>query len=428
MSTRVASRLGLHGDARIAGEIGDGNGWVLIKHAEDLPENVGWKVKGTAPGHSKQVELLSRLEDPSQAVRKMLVDFVTDEADAKGGNLLLLERGGKIRLSPIDRSLSLRGWAGAIEPGKSSLVAGDWSLRARMAVKDLREYMKTRGSPRGMHELVLRLAETSDGQALVQATYDEVLATLKSIDLDEMFAGLDHAAVADAKALIRRRIEVLEEQRAKILRQMGVVERTEAESLPRSAFGDATYLKIDGKTNGTVLDWNTALTDDEKHAVSLYTSPKTFQAVQDAVRAGRPYIDSKTGQDVIAVMDALMERGLLPENVTLHRAMKVTEQFAATMRPGAVLEHDGFVSTTNYGAYAFAFGASGNAEVQVTLRVLVPKGTHAIPGESRVGEYILARGTKMKVREVIPRLESDGTPRRDDKGLRMVEIIAEVVS
>lgn len=223
LGTRIGARLGLPGTARVAAGLGDGNGWVLLDHAEDvLP---GHKVVGTGGSHGAIGKLAPRLADPKDPVRMLLHDFVIDEADAKGGNLLLLSAdGGKtVRLVPIDRSLSMMGWRGAIEPGKTSVVAGDWSLAGRMKVADLRSYMKTRGSPKGVLDLVQDLAERTATRKAVLEAYDETLAALKALDLDDLTADLGGLA-DEAKTLIAHRIGLLETKKATILRQMGVTE------------------------------------------------------------------------------------------------------------------------------------------------------------------------------------------------------------
>jgi hypothetical protein len=168
----------------------------------------------------------ARLEDPSEAVTKLLTDFALDEADAKGGNMLLLSAdGGKtVRLAPIDRSLGMMGWRNAVEPGKTSIVTGDWSLAGRLKVNDLRSYMKTRGSPKGMLELVQDLASQPGGRAMVEEAYDDAVRAMRAIDLDDVFRGLEGTHANEAKQLIEHRIAVLEKDRAKILKQMGVAE------------------------------------------------------------------------------------------------------------------------------------------------------------------------------------------------------------
>lgn len=226
IGTRVQAQVGFRGEVLIASDMRSGNGWVLLKHAEDLAESKaqGAKVIGTSGSHGAQAKLAPRLADPTEAVRKLVVDFAIDEADAKGGNMLLMSvDGGKtVRLVPIDRSLSQMGWREAVEPGKTSIVAGDWSLEGRLAVQDLRSYMKTRGSPKGVLELVQDLAEKPGGARLVTDAYDDAVSVLKRIDLDEMTEGIPARLVQENRRLIARRIELLEEQRDTILRQMGV--------------------------------------------------------------------------------------------------------------------------------------------------------------------------------------------------------------
>lgn len=223
VSTRLASEVGLPGEALVGEVAEDGNGWVLLTHAEDtLP---GYKVQGTAGGHSSIPKLLDRLEDRRDPIRALLLDFVTDEADAKGGNTLLLSRdGGKtIRIVPIDRSLSLMGWRNAVEPGKSAIVSGDWSLAGRLKVTDLRAYMKTRGSPKGLLELVQRIGDTPEGKRLIRDTYDEMIDRLERIDFEVLHRGIDRPPghLREIDALLKDRIRLLRKNRDAILRQMG---------------------------------------------------------------------------------------------------------------------------------------------------------------------------------------------------------------
>ena len=226
VGTRLGAKVGFPGEVLVSSDMATGNGWVLLKHAEDIDEmkRDGYKVVGTGGSHGSIAKLGPRLENPGEAVRKLLTDFVTDEADAKGGNLLLLSKdGGKtVRLVPIDRSLSQMGWRDAVEPGKSSPVTGDWSLPGRMKVTDLRTYMKTRGSPKGVLEMVQTMAESGAGKAQITRAYDDLLEELNQIDLDDLFEGLPENLIEENRELLADRIRLLERKRSTILAQMGV--------------------------------------------------------------------------------------------------------------------------------------------------------------------------------------------------------------
>jgi hypothetical protein len=228
VASEMANRAGLiQSEVIRAGPMGDGNGWVLIRHAEETVPSRKYKVVGTGGSHAKIAALAPKLEEPTDAVRALVHDFVVDEADAKGGNMLLLSRnaGETVRLQPIDRSMSLMGWRGAVEPGATRVTAGDWSLAGRLKVNSLREYMKTRGAPKGLHDLVQNLAEDKTIARELIAAYDDTVAKLAAVDLDEVIAqagmeGADYAV--ETRALMTRRIEILQTERSRFLAQMGL--------------------------------------------------------------------------------------------------------------------------------------------------------------------------------------------------------------
>lgn len=332
-ATRIADQFGIPGEVRLASPLADGNGWVMAKHAEDLMP--GYKVVDTAGSHARIGKMAPRLEDPKDPVRVLLSHFVTDEADAKGGNMLLMSKdgGSTVRLVPIDRSLSQMGWRGAVEPGKTSIVSGDWSLEGRLKVTDLRGYMKTRGSPKG----ILDLVQQQDAR-LVRETYDEVLAAAKAIDLDEMFAGLEGAHAEEAKTLIRNRIRLLEERRSVILKQMGVDDAVEAMQVAvgRSATYEVSHVTTKAaeeaiRKNGFRLDLDEQggrLFGDgvygamDKKTTELYASGSVFKAAETTMRLR---YDAKNAVEVVLDKATIKDQRLVEKAVV--DALGKTKEF-----------------------------------------------------------------------------------------------------
>jgi hypothetical protein len=231
VATELANRTGLLRSEviRAGPQEVDGNGWLLIKHAEDVEASRRYKVVGTGGSHAKIAQMGPTLEDPADAVRALVHDFVVDEADAKGGNMLLLSRdaGKTVRLQPIDRSLSLMGWRGAVEPGATRVTAGDWSLAGRLKVKSLRDYMKTRGAPRGLHDLVQNLGEDPETARKLIAAYDDTVAKLSAVNVEDLVLAHGQAVpgyAQEAATLIKSRIEILQTERSRMLAQMGLKE------------------------------------------------------------------------------------------------------------------------------------------------------------------------------------------------------------
>jgi hypothetical protein len=162
---------------------------------------------------------------------------------------------------------------------------------------------------------------------------------------------------------------------------------------------------------GGTQDWLVALSTSERSAIEAYSRPATFQKVQNAARAGRGYEDPKTGQDVIEVMDEALTRSVIAVDTKLYRSVVGSPEWVDGLTSGSVIDNGGgYVSTVTNAQYVGAFGAKpGSRDVAVTLRILADRGTHALPGELQVNEWILPRGTEFVVDTVERSTLSDGS-------------------
>jgi hypothetical protein len=97
-------------------------------------------------------------------------------------------------------------------------------------------------------------------------------------------------------------------------------------------------------------------------------------------------------------LDALIARGAVPEDTTVHRGMNFFPGQAAWLVPGAVVQDNGFVSTTTDKKITENFGSHA-------VHIHVPKGSKAISLPGIVGdagtadedELLLPRGSKFRI-------------------------------
>lgn len=200
-----------------------GRGWTIGVHAEDAVRTQFPKFRLRGPGVSndKVAPLVKKMSDTDDMLRIVMNDFVTDQFDRKSANwLMMVDDTGKLKPVPIDNGQCLMGFRGHTRI--------DLSQQARIAIRSLGEYVDKSGfTAKGFIRGTREVARTKPEK--VVAAYDDFLTRLKAIDLkaieDDLVKGLNSgevAAVEEKIDLIRARIEVLEEEREAILKELGV--------------------------------------------------------------------------------------------------------------------------------------------------------------------------------------------------------------
>ena len=157
------------------------------------------------------------------------------------------------------------------------------------------------------------------------------------------------------------------------------------------------------------------LSGGELGVLRYYVSPEGNEKMNGALRRGGT-LPAGT-DDEVADLDGVISRFTLKQPWTGYRGIALTPHLASVMKPGAVFTDKGFVSSTTSSDWAQKFAqlrATGHAEglpvvpshggEPVTLRIHVPAGSHMLPGEPDIGEFILPRGTSFHVDSVQPGL------------------------
>lgn len=88
----------------------------------------------------------------------------------------------------------------------------------------------------------------------------------------------------------------------------------------------------------------------------------------------------------------------LSRDTMLYRGVEMTD--ISEFKPGAVFTDKGFMSTTAMANVASGFTKYGRGGRKVVFHITAPKGTKVIPGTRGEREWILNRGTSMRVTKV----------------------------
>lgn len=182
-----------------------------------------------------------------------------------------------------------------------------------------------------------------------------------------------------------------------------------------------------------MLDWPGDLAKPEEYqAVNDYLSPAGCHAINSPLHHGsiapeKPPAGEMTWtfppldyhKDTI-VLDRLIAEHTTTAPAVLYRGFAMDAATERQLKPGAVFTDNGFTSATNSRDLAQSFAqlrttgtgkglsSAGSKPVggkPALMKLNLPAGTHMIPGETQVGEYVLARGGRYRVDSVA----ADGT-------------------
>lgn len=156
-------------------------------------------------------------------------------------------------------------------------------------------------------------------------------------------------------------------------------------------------------------DWAEGLTTQELFALRSYTSSGYYNT-NNTLRKGdfdpTKFPKSAVTGTVTGMDSAIAKAPGLPQNTMLFRGLQNGEWFSAakqgTLKKGAQLRDDGFVSTSPKRGTAQAFGTGGGNKVFMEIRA--PKGTRGVYASfpkwnnyMHESEFVLPRGTRFKV-------------------------------
>ena len=133
----------------------------------------------------------------------------------------------------------------------------------------------------------------------------------------------------------------------------------------------------------------------EREAIEKYTDSTEFFKVKKAFNDGDDYLLSD-GSSAFSNLDSAIEKTTLEDNATVYRMLKLPKADVDAMTQGRTLKNDFYMSTTPDYTGAKAYGAAGRGK-QVMLKILVPKGSHAIPGDRNIQEAIFSRNSELQI-------------------------------
>jgi ADP-ribosyltransferase exoenzyme len=155
-------------------------------------------------------------------------------------------------------------------------------------------------------------------------------------------------------------------------------------------------------------------------AIQDYMDPKPNAAINGALRGGKVSELPPVWQRDIEELDGTLAQFRTTKPYTAFRGIAMTPELEAKMKPGATFTDPGYVSLSDdpHIASGFAFmrthgyfpwdNPDNPAQMitpvpnskPVTLTINAPTGTHMIPGQPTIDEWVLPRGTKFHVDSV----------------------------
>jgi SPP1 gp7 family putative phage head morphogenesis protein len=172
-------------------------------------------------------------------------------------------------------------------------------------------------------------------------------------------------------------------------------------------------------TGFTMLE-SEQLTVGQRQALTHYVQPDSNAVINGTLRGhvvdyqpDQPELDRAMLD--INTMDKLLTAHTLTSPATTYRGIALTPALRAQMKPGATFTDKAYVSTTTSLDWARKFAqmrATGHAEnlpevasmggTPTVLKLSIPTGSHMIPGEPDIGEYVLPRSSSFRVDQVTP--------------------------
>lgn len=148
-------------------------------------------------------------------------------------------------------------------------------------------------------------------------------------------------------------------------------------------------------------EFMSSYTANEREAMVKYASGTHFFEIRDAFKAGKPFhLDD--GSDLFEALNTAAAKTAIDVDAKLYRAMQVSKSWIDDLKPGSIIEHDFYASTTSNFNLAQSYGRQKGLRGQkpVVLEILTPAGSHVFPGMVGIQELVIPAGSKMAVRSV----------------------------
>jgi SPP1 gp7 family putative phage head morphogenesis protein len=168
----------------------------------------------------------------------------------------------------------------------------------------------------------------------------------------------------------------------------------------------------------------TSITPQQLRAVQDYIGPDQNALINGLLRGNVNHPPTQESQDAaladIKTLDDLLARHTVTSRTVTYRGVALTPALAAQLKPGSTFTDKAYVSSSTSPVWAQRFAqlrSAGHTEgipvdvpaaggVPTLLRVTIPAGSHMVPGEPEIGEFILPRGSTFHVDKVSPSLIS----------------------
>lgn len=168
----------------------------------------------------------------------------------------------------------------------------------------------------------------------------------------------------------------------------------------------AVEVKLKGeKVRQALVQPRAGFSPEQRQAVLDYTGGEGKGPIAEEMNRSLRQGAGNAHADVRDLLDAAIESTEgLPEAGMVFRGTKV--KFSRQLKPGAVLEDNGFMSTSSSRAQANNFAAFSKGDI---FEIVLPRGTKALDINEAAGsgfgserEVLLPRGTKMVVESIKP--------------------------
>lgn len=156
------------------------------------------------------------------------------------------------------------------------------------------------------------------------------------------------------------------------------------------------------------------LTTDESQALDRYVLSRVADPLNTALRAGQTVdlgMATIAGQtvdltQVARELDSAIAAGKLSGDTTLYRGALMRAYDIGKLQVGAITREDGFLSTTTEPGNAYEIinwrkGMATGGRSPILFEILAPRGTSAAVAHVEENEVLLARGTRLRVVDIL---------------------------